>query len=81
MLIPLLDLKKEYSFFKKEISRNIQRCFKSQHWILGKEVSDFENKTSAYLGAKYSVGVSSGTEALILSLSALILSSSDLVAP
>ncbi len=73
MFIPLLDLKKEYSFFKKEIERNLRRCFKSQHWILGKEVSDFQAKTSAYLGVKYAVGVSSGTEALILSLNALAL--------
>ncbi|MCF7908423.1 MAG: DegT/DnrJ/EryC1/StrS family aminotransferase [Candidatus Omnitrophica bacterium] len=71
--IPLLDLKKEYSFLKKEIDQNIKQCLKSQQWILGKAVSDFEAKAEDYLGTKHALGVASGTDALILSLKALAL--------
>lgn len=69
--IPLLDLKKEYIFLKKEIKKQIEKCLKSQHWILGEEVKKLEGKISNYLGAKYTIGVASGTDALLLSLRAL----------
>lgn len=73
MTIQLLDLKKEYSLFKKSIDKNIRDCFKSQHWILGEAVSKLEKEAASYLGTKYAVGVASGTDALILSLKALAL--------
>ncbi|MDP2924253.1 MAG: DegT/DnrJ/EryC1/StrS family aminotransferase [Candidatus Omnitrophota bacterium] len=69
--IALLDLKREYKFLKKDIDRELKDCFSSQHWILGEKVSQLENQVAKYLGAKYSVGVASGTDALILSLRAL----------
>ncbi len=73
MIVPLLDLRKEYQFFKKQIDRGLKQCFKSQQWILGKEVSQFEKAVAGYLGIKHAVSVASGTDALILSLKALAL--------
>lgn len=71
MNIPPLDLKREYLFIKKEIDKQIKECLKSQHWILGEPVKELEEKTSKYLKTKYTIGVASGTDALLLSLRSL----------
>ncbi len=69
--IPMLDLKLEYNYMKNEIDFAIAKCLEHQQWILGPEVKELETKVSQYLGVKHCIGVSSGTEALILSLRAL----------
>lgn len=71
--IPLLDLKREYQSLKKDIDKEIKDCLSSQQWILGAKVAELEKKVSRYLGVKYAIGVASGTDALILGLSALAL--------
>ncbi len=71
--IRLLDLKREYSFLKKEILNQIEQCLKDQQWILGDRLSAFEKKIKEYLKVKYTVGVASGTDALLLSLNAIAL--------
>lgn len=73
MNIPLLDLKKEYAFLKKDIDAQLQDCFQKQDWILGAKVQQLEDKLKAYLGVKFCVGVNSGTDALVIALSALAL--------
>lgn len=72
-IIPILDLKREYALFKKEIDKELKDCFKTQAWILGPKVKEFEKKAAAYLGAEYAIGVASGTDALTLALRALAL--------
>ncbi len=69
--IPMLDLRAEYEYLREEINSAITKCLDHQRWILGPEVEELENKTANYLGAKYCIGVSSGTEALVLSLRAM----------
>jgi dTDP-4-amino-4,6-dideoxygalactose transaminase len=69
--VPLLDLGLEYEYMKDDIDVAIKKCLGHQRWILGPEVKEFEERVSGYLGAKHCIGVSSGTEALILSLRAL----------
>lgn len=69
--INIIDLGEEYAFIKKDIKRELAGCLKSQSWILGKKVSEFEAKVAKYLSAKYTIGVASGTDALVLSLRAL----------
>lgn len=69
--IPILDLKLEYEYMKKDINVAIQRCFEHQQWIFGPEVKELENKIAEYIGVKHCIGVSSGTDALVLSLRAL----------
>ena len=56
---------------KKDIDNAIKKCLKHQQWILGPEVKELEEKISGYLGVRHCIGVSSGTDALILSLRAL----------
>ena len=68
--IPLVDLKREYTFLKNDIDRHLSLVFKNQRWILGPALEEFEKKARQYLGAKYALGVASGTDALILSLRA-----------
>ncbi|MEW6088680.1 MAG: DegT/DnrJ/EryC1/StrS family aminotransferase [bacterium] len=69
--IPMLDLKLEYEYMKDEIDKAIKKCLDHQHWILGPEVKELEEKVASYLDMKNCIGVSSGTDALVLSLRAL----------
>lgn len=69
--IPMLDLKLEYEYMKKEIDEAIRTCLDHQKWILGPEVKELETRIAKYLGVKQCIGCSSGTEALVLSLRAL----------
>ena len=68
MNISLVDLKAQYLSIKPEIDAAIQRVIDNTAFIMGKEVSQFEEAFADYCGAKYAVGVSSGTGALFLAL-------------
>lgn len=70
MNVPLLDLKAQYAEIKDEIAESLNRVFESQYFILGGEVSAFEEAMASKLGVKHAVGVASGTDALLLSLKA-----------
>jgi len=61
----------------KEIRHAISGVIDSGNYILGPEVEKFEENLSNYLGNKYSIGVNSGTDALILSLRALGIKEND----
>lgn len=69
--IQMLDLRLEYEYMKDSIDSAIKNCLEHQKWILGPEVRELENRVSQYIGVKNSIGVSSGTDALVLSLRAL----------
>ncbi|MCZ7609918.1 MAG: DegT/DnrJ/EryC1/StrS family aminotransferase [Ignavibacterium sp.] len=71
MQVPLLDLKLQYKSLKKELDDAIIKVAESQHFILGPEVTSMEKKFCSYLGCKHSLGVSSGTDALLLALMAI----------
>jgi dTDP-4-amino-4,6-dideoxygalactose transaminase len=66
--IPLVDLKAQYAGIKPEIDAAIERVVNNTSFIMGKEVSEFEQKFASYVGAQAAVGVASGTAALHLSL-------------
>lgn len=70
-MIPLVDLKRQYRSLKLEIDAAIKKVTLEANFILGRELEDFENDFAKYCGAKYCVGVASGTDALLLSLRAL----------
>lgn len=70
MDIPFLDLKSPYLELKQEIDEAIQRVLSSGWYILGDEVSAFEEEYAGYCGTKYCVGVSNGLDALHLVLRA-----------
>jgi dTDP-4-amino-4,6-dideoxygalactose transaminase len=61
----------------REIRKAISRVIDSGSYILGSEVEKFEQNLSNYLGNRYSIGVNSGTDALILSLRALDIKEDD----
>jgi len=70
MPIPLVDLKAQYQAIKEEIDRAMRRVVESTAFIMGPEVSAFEEAFAAYCEAQYAVGVGSGTAALFLALKA-----------
>lgn len=71
MNVPLLDLKAQYTSIKSEIDEAVAAVFESQRFILGPVVEECERAVSEFSGCKYGIGVSSGTDALLLSLMAL----------
>src|SRR6476646_544690 len=68
MAVPLLDLKLQYVTIRDEVMRVTEEVYESQAFILGKRVDAFEHDFATYCGAKHSVGVSSGTDALLIAL-------------
>ena len=70
MKVPLLDLKAQYAAIKAEIDASVAEVMESQQFILGPQGQECEKATAAYLGCEYGVGVSSGTDALLICLMA-----------
>ena len=68
MQVPLLDLKEQYRGLKEEILKEISDICDSQYFILGDKVQKLEDEISEYCGSKYACGVTSGSDALIISL-------------
>ena len=66
--IPVLDLKPQYLSIKDEIQAAINRVLESGQFILGPEVKLFEQEVATYLDVKHTVGVNSGTDALVIAL-------------
>ncbi len=77
MRVPLLDLQLQYKTIQAEIEPVLLRIAESQSLILGKETADLEQTLAAYCGAKFALGVSSGTDALLMALMALDLEVDD----
>ncbi len=68
--IPLVDVKKDYRDLREEIDRAVLETLASGEYCLGSQVTAFEAEVADYLGvpAKHAIGVSSGTDALLLAL-------------
>ncbi|MCP9456381.1 MAG: DegT/DnrJ/EryC1/StrS family aminotransferase [Nitrospira sp.] len=71
MAVPLLDLKAHHEPIRDEILDALQRIFASNQFILGPDVGKVEERVAAYCQAQHGIGVTSGTDALLLSLMAL----------
>ena len=76
-VVPLLDLKPQYDVLRESIEASVRRVCDSQQFILGPEVARLEERIAAYCGTGFAVGVSSGTDALLVSLMALDVGAGD----
>jgi len=79
MKVPLLDLKAQYRGIRDEVREAIDEVCDSQYFILGPRVAAFEEHVAAYCGAKEAIGVSSGTDALLIALMAMEIGPGDAV--
>jgi dTDP-4-amino-4,6-dideoxygalactose transaminase len=75
--VPLLDLKPQYASIKAEIQEAINRVCDSQYFILGPEVQALEKELAAYCHTEFALGVSSGTDALLVAMMALDIQPGD----
>jgi len=79
MNVPLLDLKPQLTRLRPQIIEAVTRVIDSTGYILGREVTVFEEKIAGYCDAAFGVGVSSGTDALLVALMSLDIGPGDLV--
>src|SRR5215216_3636559 len=77
MLVPFVDLQAQYRAIKEEIDAAIARVLESASFILGREVEAFEAAFAEYVGARFCVGVSNGTAAVQLALTACGIGAGD----
>jgi dTDP-4-amino-4,6-dideoxygalactose transaminase len=73
----MVDVVGQYRKIKKEIDEAALRVIESGQYILGKEVTEFENDITRYLDVKYAIGCASGTDALMVAMMALGIGQSD----
>jgi UDP-2-acetamido-2-deoxy-ribo-hexuluronate aminotransferase len=66
-----IDLKSQYRALRSDVNARIQRVLDHGQYIMGPEVAELEQRLAAYTGARHCITVSSGTEALVISLMAL----------
>ncbi|OAI57988.1 glutamine--scyllo-inositol aminotransferase [Verrucomicrobiaceae bacterium SCGC AG-212-N21] len=71
MPVPLLDVNAQNHPLEAEFTAAFQRVFKSGQFIMGPEIEAFEQEICTLTGAKHALGVSSGTDAILLALMAL----------
>lgn len=70
MGIPLVNLQRQHDSLKHEIQSAMNRVVETGDFILGREVTAFENEFAAYCGAKHCIGVGNGLDALTIALKA-----------
>ncbi len=71
MEIPFFDIRRVDKTKKQPILNAVKKVIESGKFILDKEVERFEREFSRFIGTKYSIGVASGTDAILLSLISL----------
>lgn len=75
--VPLLDLKAQYAQIRDEIEPVVKEVIESQYFIMGPKVQEFENNVAKYCDVKHALGVSSGTDAILLALMGLDIKPGD----
>jgi dTDP-4-amino-4,6-dideoxygalactose transaminase len=76
-MIPLVDLQAQYRSIKAEVDLAVARVMENGQFILGPEVEAFETEFAAFCGAKFAVGLNSGTSALHMALLAVGIGAGD----
>jgi len=69
--VPALDLKAQYQTIREEIDQAIRSVVESQYFVMGPEVSNFEEEVARYCAVEHGIGCASGSDALLLPLMAL----------
>lgn len=77
MNIQMVDLVSQYKKIKQEVDEAVHRVLDSGHFILGKEVGEFESACARYLETTHAIGCASGTDALQVAMMALGIGSGD----
>jgi dTDP-4-amino-4,6-dideoxygalactose transaminase len=75
--VPLLDLKLQYARIRPQVTRAIEGVLEGQQFILGANVGLLEDDIARYSGCAHAIGVSSGTDALLMALLALDIGPGD----
>ncbi len=79
MNVPLLDLGAQLKTIENEVKTAVNKVIDSTRYIMGPKVLELEEKIAEYAGAGYATSVSSGTDALLISLMALDIGPGDIV--
>ena len=79
MKVPMLDLSAQLEMIERDVKDAVNGVIDSSRYIMGPKVVELEERIAEYVGARYATGVSSGTDALLISLMALDVGSGDIV--
>jgi dTDP-4-amino-4,6-dideoxygalactose transaminase len=77
MMIPLLDLTREYAAIQEELQATWSATLTTMHLLKGENVAAFEREIADYIGGRFAVGVASGTDALLLGVLSLGIGAGD----
>jgi dTDP-4-amino-4,6-dideoxygalactose transaminase len=77
MRVPLLDLTRQFAEYRDDAMAAVSRVFETQRFILGEQGAALERELAEHLGAAHAIGVSSGTDALLVALMALGVGAGD----
>ena len=70
-MVPLFDIKAQHQVIEPELRAAFDRVLRSGHFILGPEVQEFERQIAEFVEVRHAIGVSSGTDAILLALMSL----------
>ena len=79
MKVPSLDLKPQLNLLREEIIEAVTNVIDSTRYVMGPVVEKYEKSIAEYLGVKHAIGVSSGTDALLVALMGLNIGPGDFV--
>ena len=77
MQVPFLNLAAQYATLKTELLPAVEKVLAGAHYILGPNVTAFEQEMATYTGTRFGIGVNSGSDALTLALRALEIGPGD----
>jgi dTDP-4-amino-4,6-dideoxygalactose transaminase len=81
MKVPFYDATREYALYKTEFDQAVSSVIHSGSFILGNQVSSFEEEIKRYTGAKYAAGVANGSDGLVIASDILGYNESEILTP